>query len=77
MRTTIVWTAAIIAFLTGIALSIAGFCVPPEGEISGSVLTIVGEFLVFFGSVFGISSYTKIQIAKIGRKAQGEPDEEE
>ena len=61
----IVWIAAIIAFLTGIGLCIAGFCVPPQGEISASVLTATGEFLTFFGSVFGIGEYTKIQIAKL------------
>lgn len=61
----IVWVAAIIAFLTGIGLCIAGFCVPPEGEISASVLTATGEFLTFFGSVFGIGEYTKVQIEKI------------
>lgn len=65
----IVWVAAIIAFLTGIGLCIAGFCVPPQGEISGSVLTATGEFLTFFGSVFGIGEYTKIQIEKIKNKA--------
>lgn len=61
----IVWVAAIIAFLTGISLCIAGFIVPPQGEISASVLTATGEFLTFFGSVFGIGEYTKVQIEKI------------
>lgn len=61
----IIWIAAIIAFLTGIGLCIAGFYVPPLGNISGSVLTATGEFLAFFGSVFGIGEYTKIQIAKM------------
>lgn len=61
----IVWSAAIIAFLTGIGLCISGFIVPPEGEISGSVLTATGEFLTFFGSVFGIGEYTKVQIEKL------------
>lgn len=65
IRDIIVWIAACIAFLTGIGLCIAGFCVPPEGEISGSVLTATGEFLTFFGSVFGIGEYTKIQLEKI------------
>lgn len=64
-RDIIVWVAAIIAFLTGIGLVIAGFIVPPTGVISGSVLTALGEFLTFFGSVFGIGEYTKIQIAKL------------
>lgn len=68
-RDYIVWIAAIIAFLTGIGLCIAGFSVPPQGEISGSVLTATGEFLTFFGSVFGIGEYTKIQIEKLRNHA--------
>ena len=65
----IVWVAAIIAFLTGIGLCIAGFIAPPEGEIDGSVLAATGEFLTFFGSVFGIGKYTEIQIEKIKKKS--------
>jgi hypothetical protein len=61
----IVWVAAIIAFLTGIGLCIAGFIVPPTGAISGSVLTATGEFLTFFGSVFGIGEFTKVKIEEI------------
>lgn len=64
----IVWVAAIIAFLTGIGLCIVGFYVPTTGEIDGSVLTATGEFLTFFGSVFGIGKYTEIQIEKIKNK---------
>ena len=64
-RDIIVWVAAIIAFLTGVGLTVGGFFVPPTGEISGSVLTATGEFLAFFGSVFGIGEFTKIQIEKI------------
>lgn len=65
IRDIIIWAAAVIAFLTGIGLCIGGFIVPPQGEIDGSILTATGEFLTFFGSVFGIGEYTKIQIAKI------------
>lgn len=68
----IVWVAAIIAFLTGIGLCIAGFYVPPTGQIDGSVLTATGEFLTFFGSVFGIGKYTEIQLEKIKKKAEEE-----
>ena len=66
-KTIIVYTAAIIAFLTGIGLCIGGFFVPPTGEISGTVLTATGEFLTFFSAVFGISEFTKVQIARIDR----------
>lgn len=61
----IVWGAAIIAFITGIGLCIAGFIAPPAGTISGSVLTATGEFLTFFGSVFGIGQFTRIKIEQI------------
>ena len=61
----IVWVAAIIAFLTGIGLCIAGFYAPPIGDINGSVLTATGEFLTFFGSVFGIGQFTRIKIEQI------------
>ena len=64
-RDIIVWIAACIAFLTGIGLSIAGFYTPPTGEISGSVLTALGELLTFFGSVFGIGEYAKIEMEKL------------
>ena len=67
----IIWVAAIIAFLTGIGLCIAGFIVPPTGAISGSVLTATGEFLTFFGSVFGIGEFTKVQIEKIKKHNEG------
>ena len=71
-RDIIVWIAACIAFLSGIGLCIAGFIVPPTGVISGSVLTATGEFLTFFGSVFGIGEYTKIQIEKIKKESDSE-----
>ena len=61
----IMMCAAVVAFLVGIGLTIAGFCVPPIGVISGSVLTALGEFLTFFASVFGIGKFTEIQIEKI------------
>lgn len=61
----IVWGAAIIAFITGIGLCIAGFYAPPIGYINGSVLTATGELLTFFGSVFGIGEFTRIKIEEI------------
>ena len=64
-KTIIVWVAAVIAFIVGVGLMIAGFIVPPMGIISGSVLTAAGELLTFFASVFGIGKYTEIQIEKI------------
>ena len=62
--------AAVVAFLVGIGLTVAGFCVPPVGVISGSVLTALGEFLTFFASVFGIGKFTEIQIEKIKNESK-------
>ena len=61
----IIMIAAIVAFLVGIGLTIAGFCVPPVGVISGSVLTALGELLTFFASVFGIGKFAEVQIERI------------
>lgn len=72
LRTQIVWAAAIIAFLVGVGLAIAGFCVPPEGQIHGSVLTFVGEVFTFFSAIMGIGEYTRVQIAKLRRIGDGE-----
>lgn len=77
VRTIIIWTAAVIAFFAGIGLCVAGFTVPPKGEISGSVLTALGELLTFFSSIFGIGEFTRIQLAKIREEAKGKKKKEE
>lgn len=51
------YITAIIAFFAGWGLTIAGFCVPPTGEVSGSVLAVLGEAMVYAASVFGVSMY--------------------
>ena len=73
-KTIIVWVAAIIAFIVGIGLMIAGFIVPPTGIISGSVLTGTGELFTFFASVFGIGKYTEVQIEKIRSNNKGDSE---
>jgi len=40
----------------GAALLIAGFIVPPPGEIHSSVLVAFGEIMTFVGTIFGINS---------------------
>jgi hypothetical protein len=77
-KNTIIYLAAVLAFLTGIGLTIAGFIVPPMGVISGSVLTALGEFLTFFGSVFGIGEFTRIKLTEIKRgKLEDDEDDNE
>lgn len=56
---------ATLAFIIGWALTIAGFIVPPTGEISGSVLWVLGQALLFAGSVIGISEHYGAELDKI------------
>ena len=56
----------------GIALIIAGFCVPPVGVIDGSVLTGLGEIFAFAASIDGLNYLT----AKIPQQLQPQQEEE-
>ncbi len=46
--------SAVFLVAVGAALLIAGFVVPPQGEIHSSVLVAFGETLTFAGAVFGV-----------------------
>lgn len=60
------YIAAYTSLFVGFGLLIAGFCVPPVGDISNSVLMAFGEILVFVGSILGIALHidNKLGIAK-------------
>lgn len=49
--------SAIAAFVLGWGLTIAGFIVPPLGDVANSVLWILGQALIYAASVFGITNY--------------------
>lgn len=49
--------SAVIAFFLGWFLTISGFFVDPIGEVSDSVLWILGQALIYTASVFGIATY--------------------
>ena len=55
---------AVVAFVAGWGLTIAGFIIPPEGEVSDSVLWILGQALIYTASVLGIGMYFKNQMVK-------------
>lgn len=57
------WTA-VIAFVLGWGLVIAGFCTPPVGEVSGSVLAVLGQAMVYAASVFGVTMYFTSEVYK-------------
>ena len=62
-----VWTAVSMLAI-GSLLVIAGFIVPPTGEVHDSVLWFFGECLIYAGSIFGISIYVAGKINKIRRE---------
>ena len=53
----------------GAGLSIAGFFVPPLGEVSDSVLLIFAQALIYAGSALGIDSYVNYKINQL-RKSE-------
>lgn len=57
IKTKIAYITAIIAFIVGWGLTIAGFCMPPVGEITESVLWVLGQALVYTASIFGVGMY--------------------
>lgn len=61
---------AIVAFVAGWGLTVAGFIVPPAGEISGSVLAVLGEAMIYAASVFGVSLYFRNQMRQFKQDAR-------
>lgn len=64
------YVTAIIAFIVGWGLTIAGFIVEPRGEVHGSVLAVLGEAMVYAASVFGVALYFQNQMAKFRHDAR-------
>lgn len=56
---------AIVAFLIGWGLTIAGFIVPPIGEIADSILWILGQALIYTASVLGVGMYFSSETRKL------------
>ena len=58
-KSTIAVISACVMLVFGILLTSIGFFVNPLGEVSDSVLWILGQALIYAGSIFGIATYTK------------------
>ena len=54
----------IFSFIIGVILTIAGFIVNPLGDIDASVLTSLGLFLSFSGSIIGITQHYSMELDK-------------
>lgn len=64
------YITAIVAFIIGWGLTIAGFIVEPTGEVSGSVLAVLGEAMVYAASVFGVTLYFQNQMERFRSDAK-------
>lgn len=59
------YACAIIMLLFGCVVSLLGFFAHPYGVVSESVLWILGQCLIYSGSIFGVSLYVKSEVKKI------------
>ena len=57
--------SGIVSFCLGWGLTIAGFCIPPIGEIADSVLWVLGQALIYTGSVLGLTQYFSAESVKL------------
>lgn len=73
----IAYLTAILAFLAGWGVTIAGFMIPPVGDITDSVLWVLGQSLIYTSSILGVSMYMRYNIQKIERKLGIKEEKEE
>lgn len=60
--------SAVALLAAGVALSVAGFLVPPVGEISDSVLWFFAQCLLYAGSIFGVTAYVDARLSRLLRR---------
>ena len=65
IKNKVAFITAIVAFVIGWGLTIAGFIVPPVGEVADSVLWILGQGLVYAASVFGVGMYVGGEVKRM------------
>lgn len=58
------YVLCIASFVIGVLLTIAGFMVNPLGEVHASILTSLGVFLTFSGSIIGIAQHYSMELEK-------------
>lgn len=63
-------TVAVASFLAAIGFAIAGFVVPPPGQIHDSVLYLVAQFLLLTASIFGVGAMFSINKFKGSTKSE-------
>lgn len=52
----IIWVS-VAAFIVGVVMSFLGVFLPPKGELSNSMIMIIGQFLMYSAGGLGIKTY--------------------
>ena len=60
----------------GAGLTVAGFIVPPLGDISDPVLWVFSQTLLYAGGIFGAGAYMKVRFQQIEEKLKKKKDDE-
>ena len=77
--------SACVMLIFGITLTAIGFAIEPTGDVSDSVLWVLGQSLIYAGGIFGIATYTKNMVDRrvnewrdeVRAKESEKPQEEE
>ena len=67
IKENIIYGSALFMLVFGVGLTIAGFIIPPAGQVHDSVLWVLGQCLIYAGSGMGISAYTSGKIREMQR----------
>ena len=68
---------AVAAFLAAVGFGIAGFIVPPPGEVHDSVLYLIAQFLLLTASILGVGAMFASQKILLQKKLQHISEKEE
>lgn len=69
--------SAIAMLLGGFLLAVAGFIVPPTGQIHESVLGVFAECLIYAGSIFGVTIYIQTKYTELRSYLESKLKEEQ
>ena len=74
IKENITYGSAIGMLVFGVVLTTAGFVIDPQGQIHDSVLYVLGQCLLFAGSVLGVSAYTTGRMRDIEHRVRHDID---
>ena len=74
IKENITYGSALFMLAFGVILTTAGFIIDPAGQVHDSVLYVLGQCLIFAGSVMGVSAYTTGRLRHIENSVKRDID---